>query len=89
MTDRTPESRADPRPALRAWAVLWHSDNRLDGCRRYLVWDPQDRFRLFSTRAEARAYIEQKFGYIRERPDLRAEPHGWHVPTAVRVGLFR
>lgn len=81
-----------PRPAgvdLQAWAVQWHSDNQLDGCSRHLVWDPWDRFRLFPTRREARAYIEAKFGYIRERPDLQREPHGWHVPQAVRVKVSR
>jgi hypothetical protein len=78
----------DARPLL-AWAVEWHSDNRLDGNRRHLVWDPHDRFRLFRTRRECRAYIEERYGYIRDRQDLRTEPHGWAFPQAVRVTVSR
>ncbi len=40
---------------------------------------------LFRTRAEARAYINEKYGYIRDREDLRRPPHSWRVPVAVRV----
>jgi hypothetical protein len=65
------------------WAVLWHTHNRLDGCDRHLIWDNTPT--LFRTRRECRAYIEQKYGYIREHPELRTEPFGWHVPTAIRV----
>jgi len=78
----------DARPLL-AWAVEWHSVNVLDGDRRHLVWDPHDRFHLFPTRRECRAYIEREFGYIREREDLRREPHGWRIPRAVRVTVSR
>ena len=64
----------DARP-LRAWAVECHSVNRLDGDRRHLVWSPEPgpgAFRLFRTRRECRAYIEMRYGYQRNRPDLRA-----------------
>jgi hypothetical protein len=67
---------------------LWHDDSELDGCRRYLIWNHEEgpgAFRLFRTRREAREYIERRYGYIRHRPDLRAQPHGWHMPTAVPV----
>jgi len=78
---------------LRAWAVEWHSKNRLDGNRRHLIWGHDHTkpgfFRLFRTRAEARTFIEERFGYIRERPDLRAEPNGWYMPQAVRVEVNR
>jgi hypothetical protein len=30
-------------------------------------------------------YAEEKWGYIKKRDDLRAEPHGWRMPRAVRV----
>jgi hypothetical protein len=40
---------------------------------------------LFRTRAEARRWIEANHGYIRRRPDLQREPHGWRMPIAVRV----
>lgn len=65
------------------WAVEWHSVNRLDGDRRHLIWEFPPR--LFYTRRECRAFIEEKYGYIRERPDLQNEPHGWRMPQAVLV----
>ncbi len=40
---------------------------------------------LFRTRAECRAWIDEHYGYIRTRADLRAEPHGWRMPRAVKV----
>jgi len=72
---------------LMAWAVEWHSRNRLDGDTRRLQWHPEagpGEYRLFRTRRACRAYIEERYGYFR-RPDLRAEPHGWRIPRAVRV----
>jgi len=65
---------------VRAWGVQWRSVNRLDGKSERLIWTP-----LFHTRRECRRYIEERYGYIRQRPDLRAEPHGWRMPRAVRV----
>jgi hypothetical protein len=65
---------------MKAWGVRWHSRNRLDGDLRHLMWTP-----LFRTRRECRAFIDDEYGYIRKRPDLRVEPHGWRVPKAVRV----
>ncbi len=75
---------------LRAWGVQWYSRNRVDGESRHLQWQPvpdgcPGDFILFRTRAQCRAYIDQHYGYIRERPDLLREPHGWRVPRAVRV----
>ena len=40
---------------------------------------------LFLTRAEAKAWIDKKYGYIRTRKDLRSAPHCWRVPVPVRV----
>jgi hypothetical protein len=78
---------------LTAWAVECHSVNRVDGDRRFLVWDhePGEMFcyRLFRTRFECRAWIDAHYGYLRERPDLRAEPFGWRMPRAVRVTVAR
>lgn len=42
---------------------------------------------LFTTRREARAYIEKKYGYIRNRPDLRAAPFKWRMPVAVKLSI--
>ena len=75
------------RPDATWWAVEWRSQNRLDGARRHLTWESD--VRLFRTRRECRDFIKQEFGYIRTRPDLRTEPHGWRLPLAVRVGVWR
>jgi hypothetical protein len=89
LRDRIAEYDARP---LRAWAVEWHSVNRLDGDRRHLQWRPEPgpgAFRLFRYRRECRTYIEERYGYIRDREDLRAEPYGWRMPQAVRVTVSR
>ena len=69
------------------WAIEWRSKNRLDGERRHFIWAPLGPV-LFDTRQRARGYVEDIYGYIRERPDLRAEPHGWRMPRAVRVEVI-
>ncbi len=66
------------------WAVLFHSKNRLDGDRRDLL-GAGDGIQMFHTRREARAWANEKFGYMRKRPDLKAEPHGWKSAKPVRV----
>jgi hypothetical protein len=66
------------------WAAQWHSRNNLDGDSKYILYEgllPK----LFKTRKEAREYIEKRYGYIATRPDLRAEPHGWRMPQAIKV----
>lgn len=40
---------------------------------------------VFRTRAEARKHIEEKFGYMRDRLDLKQAPHGWRMPIPVRI----
>ena len=69
-----------------AWGVLWHSENRYSGIRRHLVWE-HGKPVLFRTRHLARQRIWKAYRYIKHRKDLRAEPHGWRVPTAVRVTI--
>lgn len=66
------------------WAVQWRQRNRLYGDLRELIWHNGE-VKRFATRAEARVWIEQNYGYIRNRPDLRREPHGWQMPRPVRV----
>jgi hypothetical protein len=72
------------RKAVR-WAILWRSNNRVDGKREHLRGDGTGLPLMFTTRAHCRAYIRGVFGYIQSRPDLRAEPHGWKMPQAVKV----
>lgn len=66
------------------WAALWRSDNELDGKREHIMFENRMP-KLFHTRAEARQWIVAKYGYIRQSPDLRREPHGWKTPIPVRV----
>lgn len=75
------------RPRGTYWAAEWHSVNRVDGDRRHLLHRDLVPV-LFTTRRAARAYIDAEHGYIRDRPDLRAEPHGWHIPRAVLVRVI-
>lgn len=72
-----------------AWAILHRSDNRLDGHREWLEGDAKHATRtlLFPSRAAARGHVADKHGYLRNRPDLREEPHGWHMPRPVQVRL--
>lgn len=64
------------------WIIRWHSVNQLDGARRHVMFEDCKPL-LFHTRREARAYRDQRYGYIRHRPDLRAEPHGWRLPQVI------
>lgn len=67
-----------------AWAALWTSKNKFDGLTRHLIYEngvPA----LFSKRRFARNFIRAQYGYIATRADLRAEPHGWRLPVAVKV----
>lgn len=70
---------------INLWSVLWRSKNRLDGTSEHLLWEKPGRPAIFATRRETREWIEKEFGYIRHRADLRAEPHGWRMPIAVRI----
>ena len=66
------------------WAGQWYSRCKLDGVTTYILYEnclPV----LFRTRRECRAYIDKRYGYIRDRADLRAEPHGWRLPRAIKV----
>jgi hypothetical protein len=67
------------------WAVWWHS--RHDS---YLIGEPNGTTRtaLFPTRRAARTYIAERYGYIKKRLDLQEEPHGWKVPTPVKVQVI-
>lgn len=78
-----------PISILTRWGILWRSENKLDGKNEHLVWNWRDQSRklpvLFRTRKEARAFKRQHYGNIMDRPDLRAEPHGWKPPKVVKL----
>ena len=68
------------------WAIKWRSKNRLNGKREHFIFrDCQPK--LFRTRWQARDFIKAEYGYIKDRPDLKAEPHGWKMPIAVKVEI--
>ena len=66
------------------WAGQWYSHNILDGVTKHILYDnclPT----LFRTRRQCREYIKERCDYIKDRKDLREEPHGWRLPKAVKV----
>jgi hypothetical protein len=79
------------------WAIQWRSENKLDGKREFFMGRYTSRMVpipeefagcpivLFETRRQAQKFIDDNYGYIREREDLRTEPHGWKMPIPVRV----
>lgn len=71
----------------KAWAILMRSRNSIDGYREYLLGVPDHptHTKLFESRTAARAFVSDAYGYIKDRPELRREPHGWKVPVVVRV----
>lgn len=66
-----------------AWSLKWRSENRLDGKYEYLMASVQ-----FDTRLKAREYLSEHYGYMRDRPDLMREPHGWKMPLVVKVRVI-
>jgi hypothetical protein len=71
------------KPPIR-WALQWRSENKIDGKQSWIIWRNCLPL-LFLDRKKARAYAEKEYGYIKERKDLRCEPHGWRMPRPVRV----
>lgn len=76
------------------WAIKWDYTSPLDGRRKYLAGGARiarpDAFSgytimVFATRAQARRFIADEYGYLASRPDLRLPPYCWKMPKAVRV----
>ena len=67
------------------WAVLWRENNKLDGKNEHILGNGNGLPLLFDTRSQAREYLEARYGYIRNRKDLKAEPFGWKMPIAVKI----
>lgn len=68
------------------WALLWSSENKLDGYLEHII-SRDGQILYFNTREEARIYKEKTFGYIKNRPDLKEEPHGWKIPKVIKVRI--
>jgi hypothetical protein len=69
------------------WAILWQSSTNLMGIDAISCGTSQTNIMIFHTRHEARKEIWIRFGYIKDRPDLKSEPHGWKMPKPVRIKL--
>lgn len=65
-----------------AWGVWWRSKEVEHFLRENRI--PV----LFKTRQEARMWATKKYGYIKNRKDLRDEPHRWRLPRPVRVNVL-
>ena len=66
------------------WGLLWRSNGAMTGHCEHLIRENSVPV-LFRTRREARAYRDKRFGYIRDREDLRTWPHRVKMPKVVRV----
>lgn len=69
------------------WGALWRSNNRA-GKREELICEYGIPV-MFKTREECLQYIEKDYGYLKSRPDLKSEPHGWKMPIPIRVSISR
>lgn len=76
-------------PNREAWAVEFRTESLRSGSKRFLVRKVPGQLlpSLFRTRQDARKFAEEQLGYIRKRPDLQAEPHGWKPPRVVKVKI--
>ncbi len=71
---------------LGRWAILFSADGKLDGYRQHFVYE-NGVIVTFLSRQKAREYIASRYGYIKGRADLKAEPHCWNYPKVVRVKI--
>ena len=72
---------------VKAWAVKWRSKNQRDGENAHLLREPVGFVKQFRTRSAARTWMLENHVYIKIRPDLQAEPHGWRLPEVVRIEI--
>ena len=68
------------------WGVEWHSKSEVDGERRFIMWAFGHPLAFF-TRKAAKDWIDENYGYIKKRPDLKGEPHGWRLPQPIRIRI--
>lgn len=72
------------------WAILWPIRNRLDGYQEVLMGDSRTGMTwLFRTREEARQHhlLKTFNSSLRNRADLRREPHGWRARRVVKIQI--
>lgn len=68
------------------WGILIRARNKLDGYTEHLMYENTKPV-IFKTRREAQIFAKERFGYVKNRPDLKAEPHGWLPPKVLKVEL--
>lgn len=87
------------KPHLEGWCVQWRSgpDNVDRKARKHFVlFDYRKTFveqrgnfnvMFFPTRALARAFAKERYGYIARRADLRKYPHDWRSPLVLKCTM--
>lgn len=75
------------RKYMERWAVRWRSHNEFAGKTEFFTCDGLN-YDLFRTKKDAAQHIKDEYGYIAKRRDLRAEPHGWKMPIAIKVRVI-
>jgi len=73
--------------SLIKWALLWsdRSFSRKIVGKHFEFENCLPKF--FNRRKEARDYVKEKYGYMKERKDLRTYPHFWRMPNIVKVHI--
>ena len=73
----------------RKWAIVWRQSNKLaEDSRSFVIEPTRGMTILFSTRKEARAYRESRWGHIREKDGLQWKAQGWKFPQVVKVIVY-
>lgn len=80
------------RKKYKAWAIKGFNDGRPFFLGRYFAKHnhifPEfegSMTLLFKTRDVARAWLKKRFGYLKNREDLKGPPFNWKMPQVVRV----
>lgn len=69
------------------WGLIWQSKNKLDGVNCHPVVDEYHGKPFHFTRRAAMEFREKHYGYLRDRRDLKSEPHGWKMPRVARIKI--
>ena len=64
-----------------SWCVLWDSRHE-----QHLMFDGPKPL-AFKTKKQCKKFIDEKWGYIKNRPDLKTAPYYWRLPKPVRIRI--
>ena len=70
--------------SMTRWVAIFRSWNADGSLYEHVIFDDCTP-RLFGTRREAREWIEEKYGYIKVRRDLRVAPNRWRFPRTAKA----